>query len=97
MLTRDVSPKAFSGSTVVAFPDWFDKNVAPRIGYLPGPMKDFLGPQLVAHGFKLKNAGAFFPDGSVHRDGNLLTGDSPDAANELGRQGAALLLHKLLL
>lgn len=48
-----------------------------------------LGEALTADGLKIVNEDM---TGKVHRDRNLLTGDSPLASNELGKQMVRALL-----
>ena len=49
-----------------------------------------LGEQLTAAGFEIVNDDM---SGATTRDGNLLTGDSPLAANQLGKESALALLE----
>ena len=87
------SPSATKGRSLVSFPDFFDENVAPYMGYLPGKMQWLLGARLQEKaGMNLINANAFAPSGETHQDRLLLSGDSPDAAEPLGR----LLARKLI-
>jgi len=68
------------GLTLVAFPDWMDK-FTPNLGYLPGNMPWFLGEKLKQKGAKVLFSLA---NGRCHQDRNILTGDSPDAAQRFG-------------
>ncbi|MDR6357601.1 putative intracellular protease/amidase [Pseudomonas psychrotolerans] len=56
---------------------------------MPGPLPWLVGERLGALGVKILNQGI---DGRVHRDRNLLTGDSPLASNALGKLAAETLL-----
>lgn len=78
----------FAGYTTCAFPDALDTGANVDIGYIPGPMPWLLGEALVAKGLKLANEEM---TGAVHQDRNLLTGDSPLAANALGKLSADVL------
>ena len=81
---------------MVVFPDFFDEHIAPRIGYLPGQMLFKLGAKMEADaGIVVVNQGTIVPDGRTHKDGRVLTGDSPDAADALGRLAATEMLKAL--
>ena len=81
---------------IVAFPDFFDENIAPVIGYLPrGGLSFKVGAQLHAGGMKVLNKDAYAPSGETHIDRNVITGDSPDAANALGKLAAEYLLKNI--
>lgn len=84
---EDVNP--FKGYKVAAFPDSIDATT-PEIGYTPGPMPWFMGERLRADGIEIVNDGI---DGTVHVDRKLITGDSPFAANNLGKVSAKALLE----
>ena len=88
------NPEIFKDFKIVSFPDKWDEYVSPVIGYLPGSMPWFLGKRLVENGLNVLNVDAWVPDGSVHQDRNLLTGDSPAAANALGRLALKVLLKE---
>ncbi|TBV71007.1 glyoxalase III HchA [Pseudoxanthomonas winnipegensis] len=79
----------FRGYEMCVFPDSLDAGANVEIGYLPGPMPWLLGERLTQAGVKIVN-----PDmsGMVHRDRRVLTGDSPLAANQLGKLAARTLL-----
>ncbi|WP_054657359.1 glyoxalase III HchA, partial [Stenotrophomonas pictorum] len=79
----------YRGKKIVAFPDAMDAQT-PDIGYMPGHLTWKFGEQLKALGFDILNTGI---SGAVHRDGTLLTGDSPLAANPLGKLAATTLLE----
>lgn len=76
------------GYSICAFPDRLDKQT-PDIGYMPGHLTWYFGEKLREMGITLFNDGI---TGSVHKDRKLLTGDSPLAANALGRLAANELL-----
>lgn len=83
---RDVYP--FSGYSICAFPDALDAQT-PDIGYMPGHLTWKFGEQLQALGVSILNQDI---SGATHQDRKLLTGDSPLAANNLGKLAAATLL-----
>jgi molecular chaperone Hsp31 and glyoxalase 3 len=72
------------------FPDSVDKQT-PMIGYLPGPMPWWVCEKLRAQGVEIINKKA---DNSVHVDRRLVTGASPQAANNFGRLAAETLLKR---
>ena len=78
----------FTGYKICAFPDALDAQT-PDIGYMPGHLTWKYAEQLTANGFEILNEGI---SGMVHRDRNLLTGDSPLAGNALGILAATTLL-----
>jgi len=82
-----VSP--FKGYEVCVFPDSLDSGTCIDIGYLPGEMPWLLGSTLEKDGVKLFNKDM---GGYVHRDRKLITGDSPLAANKLGKLATTTLL-----
>lgn len=59
------------------------------IGYMPGKLKWLLAEKLKSLGVKIVNQDI---TGLVHKDRNVLTGDSPLAANNLGILAAEELL-----
>jgi len=61
----------------------------PTVGYLPGPMPWKAQEALEAKGLEVLNKSE---TGAVTVDRELITGDSPDAANNLGIQAAPLLV-----
>lgn len=81
----------FAGYSVVAFPDTLDFGANIEIGYLPGEMPWKLGEKLQEAGITISNEDM---SGATTRDRNLLTGDSPLAANALGKEAALALLDK---
>ncbi len=81
----------YSGYNMAVFPDSVDK-MTPMIGYLPGPMPWRLQERLETLGAKVVNTKA---DKTCCVDRRLITGASPQAANELGKLAAATLLERL--
>lgn len=86
---RDDNP--FAGYDIVAFPDSLDFGANIEIGYLPGEMPWSLGGTLKEEGIVITNDDM---TGATTRDRNLLTGDSPLAAHQLGKDSALALLEK---
>ncbi len=86
-INREKSP--FAGFKMCAFPDSLDAGANIEIGYLPGKMPWALGEAMKAAGIEIVNDDM---TGAVHRDRNVLTGDSPLASNELGKQMVQALL-----
>ncbi len=84
-------PAVFGGYKIVAFPDAMDA-MTPDFGYMPGHLTWKFGEKLTALGFELMNKDI---SGAVYRDRNLLTGDSPLAANALGKLSAQTLLAEI--
>lgn len=82
----------FKDYKICVFPDSYDANELPKIGYLPGEMKWFVGESLEKLGVQILNKDI---TGQVHRDRNLLTGDSPLASNALGKLAAKTLLEEI--
>ncbi|GAA4922305.1 molecular chaperone Hsp31 and glyoxalase 3 [Actinomycetospora succinea] len=85
---RDRSP--FEGYRMCVFPDALDTGANLDIGYIPGPMPWLAAARLREEGVVVTNEDMA---GHVLRDRRLLTGDSPLAANELGRLAASALLE----
>lgn len=81
----------FRGYNIMALPDNVDKN-SPDIGYMPGHLRWYMGERLQALGVHILNDSI---TGAVYRDRNLLSGDSPVAANNLGKLAATTLLDSL--
>lgn len=86
---RDVN--RFAGYEIVAFPDSLDRGANIDIGYLPGQMPWDLGAALKEAGITIANDDM---SGATTRDRNLLSGDSPLAANQLGKEAVTALLEK---
>lgn len=81
----------FAGYEMMVFPDSLDEGANQDIGYMPGKLKWLLAEKLTSLGVKVLNADI---TGAVHKDRNVLTGDSPLAANNLGILAADELLAK---
>lgn len=79
----------FEGYEVCVFPDALDEGANIDIGYMPGRLPWLVAERLQKHGMKIMNTGI---SGQVHHDRELLTGDSPLAANALGILAADVLL-----
>ena len=71
----------FDGYEMTVFPDSLDEGANQEIGYMPGKLKWLLAERLEKLGVKIINTGI---TGEVCIDRNVLTGDSPLAANNLG-------------
>lgn len=82
----------FAGYRITAFPDSLDFGANLEIGYLPGPMPYKLGEALRAAGIEIVNDEM---TGATTRDRLLLTGDSPLAADQLGKDAVLALLDKV--
>ena len=79
----------FDGYKMTVFSDSLDKGANQEIGYMPGKLKWLLADKLEKLGVKIVNTGI---TGEVCKDRNVLTGDSPLAANNLGTLAANELL-----
>ena len=79
----------FDGFEMAVFPDSLDEGANQDIGYMPGKLKWLLAEKLTSLGVKIVNKDI---TGLVHKDRNVLTGDSPLAANNLGILAAEELL-----
>ncbi|WP_168427086.1 glyoxalase III HchA [Erwinia amylovora] len=77
------------GYSICAFPDSADKQT-PDIGYMPGHLTWHFGERLKEMDLTLVNDDI---SGAVHQDRKVLTGDSPFAANALGKLAANALLQ----
>lgn len=80
----------FAGYRTCSFPDAIDQGANVEIGYLPGQMPWALGEALTKAGIELANDDM---TGATTRDRNLLSGDSPLAANDLGKLAARALVE----
>jgi len=78
----------YKGYKCVTFSDKTDQNT-PKIGYLPGKMPWLAQEALKAQGMEPLNTSE---KGATHVDRELITGDSPAAANKLGELAAPLLV-----
>ena len=76
---------------MTVFPDSLDEGANQEIGYMPGKLKWLLADKLEKLGVKIVNTGI---TGEVCKDRNVLTGDSPLAANNLGILTADELLAR---
>ncbi|TPW33882.1 DJ-1/PfpI family protein [Oecophyllibacter saccharovorans] len=85
----DPAPNPFAGYETCAFPDAIDREL-PDIGYIPAPMRWYVGEALTQAGLKVLPSPKL---GRVHRDRHLVTGDSPLAADALGKLAATTLLE----
>lgn len=85
---NDRGENIFNGYEICAFPDALDAKT-PDIGYMPGHLTWKFGEALEGMGVKILNSDI---SGQVHRDRDLLTGDSPLAGNALGKLAAETLL-----
>lgn len=72
----------FAGYSVCSFPDSLDSGANVEIGYLPGQLTWLLSKTLRERGVNVVNDDM---SGGVHRDRLVVTGDSPLAANALGK------------
>ena len=78
----------YNGYKIASFPDAVDAQ-GPMIGYTPGAMPWIYGEKLNKLGVTIINEAA---DNTVHMDRKLITGASPQAANEFGKLAAKELL-----
>lgn len=90
-LNGDNKSFIFKGYKIAAFPDSVDKQT-PMIGYMPGHMLWKFGEKLTQLGVKIINKKA---DKTCFKDRNLITGASPNAANDFGKLSANELLIKV--
>ena len=81
----------YQGYKICAFPDALDDQT-PDMGYMPGHLTWKFGEKLKALGFEIVNSDI---SGAVLRDRKLITGDSPLAANALGKLAADTLLKEI--
>jgi len=93
LLATTLNNQAFiyKGYKMAVFPDSVDKQT-PMIGYLPGHMPWELSTKLAALGAIIVNKKS---DNTTQVDRKLITGASPQAANELGKLAANTLLNAL--
>eukprot|EP00182_Erythrolobus_australicus_P004278 CAMPEP_0185834212 /NCGR_PEP_ID=MMETSP1353-20130828/4726_1 /TAXON_ID=1077150 /ORGANISM="Erythrolobus australicus, Strain CCMP3124" /LENGTH=291 /DNA_ID=CAMNT_0028532603 /DNA_START=113 /DNA_END=988 /DNA_ORIENTATION=+ len=83
---------AYRGYKATCFTDRTD-GITPSLGYLPGQMPWKCQSALEAEGMKMINSAE---TGDVFRDRELITGDSPYAAHDLGMRAAPLLVKYAL-
>lgn len=81
----------FKGYEITVFPDALDEGPNIEIGYLPGHLRWLVAEELQKQGLTVLNKDM---TGQVHRDRNLLTGDSPLASHALGKLSADTLLEE---
>merc|ERR1711966_18199 len=79
---------AYKGYKTMCFTDKTDA-FTPSIGYLPGPMPWKVEECITEKGVTVVNKKE---SGAVTSDRELITGDSPDAADNLGKLAAPLLV-----
>lgn len=79
---------AYEGYESMCFTDKTDK-ATPGYGYLPGHMPWKCQAALEKEGMKILNTSE---TGAVYEDRELITGDSPDAAHNLGKLAAPILV-----
>jgi D-lactate dehydratase / protein deglycase len=84
----DGSDFIYDGYKIAAFPDGVDKQT-PMIGYMPGHMPWKFGEKLNALGVTIVNKKA---DDTCFLDRRVISGASPQAANDFGRMAATTLL-----
>jgi molecular chaperone Hsp31 and glyoxalase 3 len=82
---------ALAGYQVCVFPDALDEGANIEIGYMPGRLRWLVAQKLKELGMEVVNEGM---SGQVCQDRQLLTGDSPLAANALGILAADVLLAR---
>lgn len=80
---------AYKDYETMCFTDKTDA-FTPKIGYLPGPMPWKCQESIEAKGMKVMNTGE---KGSVMQHRELITGDSPTAAQNLGKFAAPILVQ----
>lgn len=79
---------AYKGYEAMCFTDRTD-GFTPKLGYLPGPMPWKCQEAIEKEGVKVLNKSE---SGAVHQDRELITGDSPNAADNLGAFAAPILV-----
>jgi molecular chaperone Hsp31 and glyoxalase 3 len=82
----------FKGFSMEVFPDALDEGANQDIGYMPGRLQWLLAEKLEKLGVKILNSDI---TGAVHVDRNVITGDSPLAANKLGLVASEELLRRM--
>jgi molecular chaperone Hsp31 and glyoxalase 3 len=80
---------AYQGYESMCFTDKTDA-FTPKLGYLPGPMPWKCQESIEKVGMKVVNT---TEAGAVHQDRELITGDSPTAAHNLGKFAAPILVQ----
>lgn len=89
--TIDRDRSVFDGYRMQVFPDALDTGANVDIGYLPAAMPWLAADALRERGVEVVNDDM---TGACTTDRNVITGDSPLAANELGRRTATALLER---
>ncbi|NNC51108.1 MAG: protein deglycase HchA [Flaviramulus sp.] len=90
-LDGDKDSFIYNGYKIAAFPDAVDAQ-GPMIGYTPGNMPWIYGKKLNNLGVTIINEEA---DNTVFVDRKLITGASPQAANDFGKTAAQALLEEV--
>jgi len=90
-LDSDKDSFIYKGYKIASFPDAVDAQ-GPMIGYTPGAMPWIYGERLNKLGVTIINEAA---DNTVHMDRKLITGASPQAANDFGKLAATELLKEV--
>ena len=83
-------PFPYAGYKAVCFTAATDMLMLPTLGYMPGRMPWHPARKLAEHGVTITN---YLELGSVVVDRELITGDSPYAANALGKTAAPLAVE----
>ena len=90
-LESDKDSFVYKGYKIAAFPDAVDEQT-PMIGYMPGEMPWKFGEKLNNLGVTIINEEA---DNTCYVDRKLITGASPQAANDFGKLAATELLKEV--
>jgi len=90
-LDSDKDSFVYKGYKIAAFPDAVDEQT-PMIGYMPGEMPWKFGEKLNNLGVTIINQEA---DNTCYVDRKLITGASPQAANDFGKLAATELLKEV--
>tara|TARA_R110000787_G_scaffold147076_1_gene260774 strand:+ start:1584 stop:2495 length:912 start_codon:yes stop_codon:yes gene_type:complete len=90
-LGSDKDSFLYKGYKIAAFPDAVDEQT-PMIGYMPGEMPWKFGEKLNNLGVTIINQEA---DNTCYVDRKLITGASPQAANDFGKLAATELLKEV--
>jgi len=90
-LDGDKDSFIYKGYKIASFPDAADAQ-GPMIGYTPGDMPWIYGKKLNDLGVTIINESA---DNTCHVDRKLITGASPQAANNFGKLAANALLKEV--
>ena len=90
-LNSDTDSFIYKGYKLAAFPDSVDRQT-PMVGYMPGHMPWKFGEKLNELGVTFVNTKA---DQTCHIDRKLISGASPQAANNFGKLSATELLKEV--